>query len=356
MEEIKIIDPCSDPRWDKFVESHPFGWIVHLSGWKKVIEQTFPHIKGHHLALIDTETSEIKAGLPIYEIRSWLTGNRLVSIPFATISDVLISNSKQSSLLINEAIRLLKQLKYSHIEIRTLNSSPMVNHKQLIENHDYKHHYLDLSAGKEVIWNHFNYKSIRYEINKANKNKIKLKVAETENDLHTFYILYAMARKRLGLPSQPYLFFKALYNTFAESNNIIILLALFEDKAIAGHLLFKYNGRISVEATGINDDFRKISPNQFLFWEGIKLACSEGYKIFDFGRTSIYNTTLMDFKRRWGTTEADVYTFYSDFGKNRIGTASRETSLSYRLMRYMCNKSPGSIQPMLSRFCYRHLG
>lgn len=208
MEEIKIIDPCSDPRWDKFVENHPFGWIVHLSGWKKVIEQTFPHIKGHHLALIDTETNEIKAGLPIYEIRSWLTGKRLVSIPFATISDILTSNVEQSSLLINEAIRLLKQLKYSHIEVKTLGSSSLVHHEQLRENHDYKHHYLDLAEGKEAIWKHFNYKSIRYEINKANKNKIKLKVAETENDLRTFYMLYAITRKRLGLPSQPYLFLK----------------------------------------------------------------------------------------------------------------------------------------------------
>ena len=356
MLEIKIIDPYQDNRWDMFVENHPFGWIVHTSGWKKVLEQTFPHIKGHHLALIDTETNQIKAGLPIYEISSWLTGNRLVSIPFATIADVLTSNSQQSSLLINEAIRLLKQIKYSHIEIRTLGSSALVNNEQLRNNHDYKHHCLDITAGKEAIWNHFSYKSIRYEINKANKNKIKLKVAETENDLHTFYLLYSKTRKRLGLPSQPYLFFKILYNTFAKSNNINILLGLFEDNAIAGQLLFKYNGRISVEATGGNDDYRKISPNHFLFWEGIKLACAEGYKIYDFGRTSIHNTTLMDFKKRWGTTETDLYTYYYDHGENKIGTASRETSLSYTLMRYMCQKAPGPVQPMLSHFCYRHLG
>ena len=356
MKEIIIIDPDKDKRWDNFVENHIFGWIVHLSGWKKVIERTFSHIKGHHMALIDTETNEIKAGLPIYEIRSWLTGRRLVSVPFATVSDILISNTKQGDLLINEAIRLLKHLKYSHSEIRTLNSSSLVNNEQLRDNHDYKYHYLDLSVGKEAIWNHFNYKSIRYEINKANKNKIKLKVAENENDLHTFYILYAMTRKRLGLPSQPYLFFKTLYDTFGKSNNIIILLALFEDKAIAGHLLFKYNGRISAEATGVNDDFRKISPNHFLFWEGIKLACDDGYKIYDFGRTSIYNKPLMDFKKRWGTSEADLCTFYYTHGGNRIDTTGHETSLSHRLMRYMCSKSPSPIQPMLSRFCYRHLG
>lgn len=356
MKEIKIINPLTDTRWDTFVGNHPLGWVVHLSGWKKVIEQTFSHIKGHYLAIIDTETDEIKAGLPVYEIRSWLTGKRLVSIPFATVSDLLSSNKNQSALLINEAIKLLNQLKYSHMEIRALNSSSLVNHKQLIENHDYKHHYLDLSAGKEAIWDHLHYKAIRYEINKANKNKLKLKIAETENDLHHFYNLYSLTRKRLGLPSQPYLFFERLYDTFSGSHNITILLACLEDQAIAGHFLFKYNGRTSVEATGINDAYRKISPNHFLFWEGIKLACAEGYKIYDFGRTSIFNPSLMNFKKRWETTEADLYTFYYDRGGKRLSMASRESSLSYRLIRYMCNKSPGSIQPVLSRFCYRHLG
>lgn len=356
MDEIKIIDPLTDTRWDKFVGNHPLGWVVHLSGWKKVIEQTFSHIQGHYLALIDTETDEIKAGIPIYEIRSWLTGKRLVSIPFATVSDVLASNSHQSALLINEAIKLLNRLKYAHMEIRALNASLLVHHAQLIENHDYKHHYLDLSAGQEAIWNQLNYKAIRYEINKANKNKLKIKIADDENDLHIFYHLYSMTRKRLGLPSQPYLFFKRLYDTFSASNNIAILLAFLEDQAIAGHFLFIYNGRTSVEATGMNDDYRKISPNHFLFWEGIKLACVEGCKIYDFGRTSIFNPSLLNFKKRWDTTEVDLYTFYYDRERKRLNMTSRESSLSYKLIRYMCNKSPGFIQPVLSRFCYRHLG
>jgi hypothetical protein len=29
-----LIDPARDPRWDRFVKKHPFGWITHLSGWK----------------------------------------------------------------------------------------------------------------------------------------------------------------------------------------------------------------------------------------------------------------------------------------------------------------------------------
>ena len=65
---VQIINPITDDRWDRFVESHPFGWICHLSGWKKMLESTFPHIKGHYIALLDSN-GNIQAALPIFEVR-----------------------------------------------------------------------------------------------------------------------------------------------------------------------------------------------------------------------------------------------------------------------------------------------
>ena len=355
MEEIKIINPHQDKRWDDFVATHPCGWIVHTSGWKKVIEQTFPHIKGHHPALIDTETNEIKAGLPIYEIRSWLTGNRLVSIPFATLSDPLVSTRQQSDALLQSAIELQEHLGFSYIEIRTLGLNQLID-SSFRSNKDYKNHYLELAVGPEEIWKHIRYKSIRYLINKANKNKLALKVASGEGDFQSFYQLYAATRMRLGLPAQPYLFFKAIYDIFTPSGNVVILLALSGEKIIAGHLLFKFNGRVSVEAVGEDAGSRHLYANHFLYWEGIKSACAEGHKIFDFGRTSVYNTTLIDFKKHWGTKEAYIYTLFYDKGRKVMGANTRETSLPYSIMRFMCQKTPGALQPILSRFCYRHLG
>jgi len=73
MSTIKLIDPITDPRWDKFVESHPFGWVCHLSGWKQVLEKSFKHIQGYCFVLVD-ENDNIKAGLPVYELKSCLAG------------------------------------------------------------------------------------------------------------------------------------------------------------------------------------------------------------------------------------------------------------------------------------------
>ncbi|PKN89229.1 MAG: hypothetical protein CVU51_01265 [Deltaproteobacteria bacterium HGW-Deltaproteobacteria-1] len=356
MEEIKIIDPCTDGRWDNFVANHPFGWIVHLSGWKKVIEQTFPHMKAYYFALIDKDTNAIKAGLPIYEISSWLTGNRLVSIPFATLCDPLVSNVQQKEMLISEAIRLLDHLKFCYIEIRTLASSSLFVNKSYRVNAEYKHHYIDISRGEGAVWKNTSYKSIRYMINKAIKNNIQIKYAQNDHDLLAFYELYAETRKRLGLPAQPYIFFKGIFDQFKAAGRADILLACMNNKIIAGHLHLNFNGRLSVEAMGDDCTRRNIGASHYLYWQGIRKACAEEYKIFDFGRTSTHNPTLISFKRRWGTTEADLCTYYYDHGQKKVVAMSRETSMAYKLLSYLCQNAPKPVYPVLSRFCYRHLG
>ena len=54
------------------------------------------------------------------------------------------------------------------------------------------------------------------------------------------------------------------------------------------------------------DVYSNLNTNYFGVWEAIKLAHSEGYKIFDFGRTGINNDGLMSFKSRWGAKVVDL--------------------------------------------------
>lgn len=349
------IDPLKDPRWDRFVENHPFGWICHSSGWKRVLEQTFKHIKGHHLALVDSRNGNIKAGLPLFEVCSWLTGRRLVSIPFATLSDPLISSPIEMKTLLDAAIDLSDQIGTSRIEIRTLYAHPLISDPRLAGDHFYKHHYLKLDKKPEELRRSFHRKAVRQEINMVEKSNLRLRIAGPESDLRKFYILYVKTRKRLGLPPHPYRFFKALWDVFYPSGKIALFLAELDKDTIAGHMVFKFNQRFSAEFEGWDKRFSKMSPNHFLFWEEIKAAYSEGYKIFDFGRTSPGNIPLMDFKRHWGTHTVDLPQFFypmQSCGK----VAAKESSLAYKLIQGAVKNSPDFALSAIGKFCYRHLG
>ena len=355
MSRVDLIDPAKDERWDSFVENHPYGWIVHLSGWKRVLENSFPHMKGYYLALTDDADGRVKAALPMFHIQSWLTGKRLVSIPFATLCDPLAVQPDHVEPLISEAIRLSGRLNSKYLEIRTLHPSPLSEDGRLEESRLYKNHYLMLDRPLEGIQKSFHRQSIRHKIKRAEKSMLTLHVAGDESCLREFYRLYVETRKRLGLPPQPYVFFRSLWDVFHSGRRVRLLMAKRGETVIAGLMIFTFNGRCSTEYLGSDIACRDLSPDHFLYWQAIQMAHREGFKIFDLGRTEASNDTLMLFKSRWGTMVTDLPQYY--YPRAVVNHASHmETSYKYRLLREICRRAPEALLHRIGNFCYRHSG
>lgn len=354
-EQVERIDPVMDPRWDRFVESHPLGMVYHMSGWKRAVETNFPHIKGHYLALTDGAGDAIRAGFPLYEVRSWLTGKRLVSIPFASVCDPLISSSSDFAILFEAALSLSRSLGITRVEIRTYKSQPLVRDARLGRSGLYKLHYLPLGQGPEELWRKFHRSCVRQKIQRASSSNLTLKIVENKTDLHAFYRLYVATRKRLCLPPQPRAFLESLWDAFSPENRISVLLGLKDGKPISGLLLFKFQDRVSAEY-GVSDQaYWDLSPNHFLFWEAIQSACREGRKVFDFGRTSPWNRELIEFKERWGACSADMVEFSCPCPGPRESVI-RENTAPYRMVRGLFQYVPETIFERVGGYCYRHLG
>lgn len=342
-------------KWDEFVENHPFGWICHLSGWKQVLEKSFPHMKGYYLALFDDTNTKIKAGMPIFEVKSWLTGKKIVSVPFATLYDPLVSTNEDMKKILDSVLDWSKKIGASYVEIRTLLSPTLIQDGRLVSRQFYKHHYLLLDNDPEQLKRKFHRTCIRQRISRAIQSDLRLRTGDNESDLYRFYLLHIKTRKKVFLPPQPYNFFKNLWDTFYPSKRMTILLAEKEGKVIASQILFKFRERVSVEFAASDESYMDLSPNHFLFWEAIKSAYKEGFKIFDFGRTSPSNKGLMDFKRHWGTEVIDLPHYY--YPLNMVEKFNqKEESFAYRFIHRVCEKAPDYVLPHIGRLCYRHLG
>lgn len=350
---VVLIDPLKDPRWDRFVDNHPYGWIVHLSGWQKMLENTFPHMKGHYLAVIDAD-GKMHAALPLFFVKSWLLGRRLVSIPFATLSDPLVKTDDDMQALLKGAFDLSKRLRVSCLEIRSYQSSLLRLDDRFSCSDFYKHHYLLVDNKLEELWKSFHRTNVRQRIQRAQNSSLSLKVADTESDLIKFFNLHKTTRKKLCLPPQPYMLFKQLWDIFSPSKQITLLMAQNADQTIACLMLFKYKDRVSAEFLASDYNYRNLSPNHLLFWEAIKSAHDEGYKIFDFGRTSPLNRSLMEFKNHWGTSVINLPQFFYPGTRQGIN-ADREMSRSYRISKTMCKFAPEPFYSLIGRLCYRHL-
>lgn len=355
MPNIETIDPMQDPRWDAFVESHPYGWICHLSGWKKVLEESFTHMKGYYFVLSDNPGENIEAALPIFEVKSWLTGKRLVSMPFATLCDPLISTTDDMNELLQAVMKLSEKLKSRYIEIRTLYSSPLIQDERFGRSNFFKHHFFRLQEEPERMKKRFHRSCVRQKITRAEKNKLEKRLVTDSAGLLEFYRLQLITRKRLGLPCQPLIFFESLWRSFSPVGQVRIILAEKDNVAIAGLLIFCFKDRVSIEFAASDERFMDMCPNHFLIWETFKWAYEAGYQIVDFGRTSPNNEGLMDFKRRWGTTVIDLPQLFCPRGSERK-IAVQERSWKFKSANLICKSTPVFLQQGIDNFMYRHLG
>lgn len=353
-EDVAIIDPLRNHRWDGFVNQHPYGWITHLSSWKRVLDGNFPHMQGYYLALLDC-AGGIRAALPIYSVESWLMGRRLVSIPFATLCDPLVTDPADMEILSDAVLRLADRLGMPRIEIRTAAASHMVSRDKFSVDCVHKHHSLQLSSDPEQIRRRFHRSCVRQRIARAELCGLHLVRGKRESDLRDFYLLHRMTRRRKGLPPQPYNLVKSLWQAFASQGMAELLLCRKGNEIVAGLLLFKYKRRVSIEYSAVNAAYNDCSPVHFLFWQAIRDACQDGYQVLDFGQTSQFNKSLMDFKSHWGTEVSDLPHFLYP-NSPQPPDQSQDQTLAKKLLQYVCNKAPDTALSYLGAFCYRHLG
>ncbi len=353
MGDVSFIDPCRDERWDRFVAAHPFGWITHLSGWKKVLDQTFAHLKPCYLALVGPDR-QIAGALPLFEVKSVITGHRLVSLPFATLCDPLVSSENEMETMSAAVQQMLKETGARYIELRTHLASAVVPDQRFSGIGLYQNQYLSLDRPLDVLKASFHRSCVRQRIARAEKSGLVIRAADNEADLREFYRLHAGMRKRLGLPAPPFSFLTALWRTFFPVGQLSLLLSTLKTKVIGGIILFKFKERVSAEFLGWDERYRDMSPTHHLFWEGIKAAHAEGRKIFDFGRSSPVDASLSTFKSRWGTSLADIRHYYYPPGYS-TRSGERNGSLARRAIRTVCRTLPEPAFRLVGMFCYRHL-
>jgi len=351
------LETSDEPRWDAFVARHPNGLIYHRGCWRRVLEEAFPHIRGRFLALVDGATDEIVAGMPVYTVRSWLLGNRVVSLPFATFCDPLIDDEAQFEILWPHVQDLYRRVHARRIEVRARNTAQELA-TSLTRESTYKHHYLLLDKEPDALFRSFAKSSVCQKITRAARLGVSVVEATSSDAVNACYDILAQTRRRRSLPPMPLAFFSAMRHHLAP-DHMKVFLAFLNGRPVACHLVLtsedvwisEYSGNVDDTANGVN---------QLLYWETILSARQAGARHFSFGRTATSNEGLLDYKRRWAPVEEDLasFVFPGETGPPSASTDSirRESSLPYRLLKSMVARAPMPACEIIGRFCYRHLG
>jgi CelD/BcsL family acetyltransferase involved in cellulose biosynthesis len=320
----------------------PAATAFHSPAWGQLLAECYGY---HPMALaIQGEDGEIKSGIPIMEVRSWLTGRRWIALPFTDRCDALTRGSDWTERLCRFLCDLRNEHDVPHIEVRSLMSSKCSMHTEA----RHVQHLLDLDRDPEKILGRFHATRTRGKIAKAEREGVKVKWAVTAQDMDRFYDLHLRTRHRLGVPVQPHRLFRLLWQRIVDKGLGFVLLAYACDRPVAGGVFLAFNGTVTFKYAASDKSFWHLYPNNLLIWTAIRWACENGYHLFDMGRTAVGNAGLRSFKRGWGTTESSLT--YSVLSENPPSHSSdrlmRVTgALLQRLPRCMCRLTGELLYP-----------
>ena len=344
---LKVVDPETDKRWDDFVCAQPKGSVYHHSAWIKVLESTYGY-RRFCVALQNDATDKFEGLVPLLLVKSRLTGQRLVALPFTTHCDLLIPEHELQS-VINLASEHHPAIDY--VEFKFLQSLDGVS-DSLVKQTGYVTHTLSLNGGPEQLFRSFHATSVRQRIKRAEKCRLTLRMAEDEKDVEKFYELETAVRKKHGLPPPPYAFFANLWLILKPKNLLAVPLIEHKGRVIAAATVLKFKDTVYFEYSASDQDSLKLCPNQKLIWEAIKMACREGFRHFDFGRSSAGHRSLIDFKERWGAKRRQLLYYYWPKAK-KIDT---ENGLGRRALCFVNRLLPCGLLKLEGELLHRHLG
>jgi hypothetical protein len=350
MPKLAYLNAVQNEAWDGFVVKHKHGQCYHTTSWGELVEKSFKHITFLKLALLANDGREIEAGIPVYLVKSWLLGNRLVSVPFGTLCDPLIENEIQLNILIDELHTLKNKYNCKRLELKLFKDKQIENSSKFSVNTTHKHQYLYLDDTFDKIESKFK-RTVRQAIKKAKESNLTVIKSDKVDDLKQFYRLYLITRKRNNVPAQPFRYFKNLLFDLGEHSKTLYVKK--ENEIIGSGIVLSFKNRVSLEFLASDTNYLSMRPNHLLAFEAIKQAKEEGYHTFDFGRTLPDDTGLLRFKKYWGTKIIDLkQAVDADSDSNTYD----KDKINFKLVSYICGIAPMPIYKLLNLFFYKHLG
>jgi CelD/BcsL family acetyltransferase involved in cellulose biosynthesis len=333
-----------DPRWLEFVQLHPRALIFHHPSWINLIAESYGFQK-FVLAAIG-EKGQLQGGLPVSEINSWLTGRRMVSLPFTDYCPPLVSEENVISALTEYLIAYSRDTKATSCEVRW----ELPENQGITQLNAFTLHHLGLSTDYGLILQNMK-KGHRYNIRQAEKSGLQIRRITTLAEMQEFYRLQLITRRRLGVPAQPRKFFDRLWDNILAKGLGFVSLVYYQSQPVAGAVFFIYQKTITYKYSASDDRYWDLYPNNLLLWDAIKWACQNGYLTFDFGNSPVDNKGLRNFKQGWGTVEQPL--IYSYIGKK---IPARQTGTLNRAMTAVIKHSPVVVCRLAGQLLYGHFG
>jgi hypothetical protein len=346
--QVYKIDPLHDPRWAGFVHNSPQASVFHTRQWLEAIHQTY----GYRLVAFTTSlpTESLGNGLVFCRIRSWLTGSRMVSLPFSDHCEPLVDSGDEFDFLLHCLQAEMEHRDWKYLEVRPVNGQferkgKLAGFRQA---NTYYLHRVDLRPSLEKIFKSLHKDSAQRRIRRSERAGIDYQCGRSEELLKDFYKLLVLTRRRHHLPPQPYVWFRNLLKCMGEA--LDIRLAYKDALPIAALLTLRFRNTTYYKYGCSNAKFHNLGAMPALLWRTIQEAKAAGSDELELGRSECENKGLITFKDHWAQEHAPlVYWRYPS-----SSPLSLMEGWKLRMVKRAFACMPNRVLTMTGRLIYRH--
>ena len=294
------VDPLRDKRWSGLLERHPRASIFHTSGWLTALQRTY----GYEPVVYTTcpPAAELQDGWVFCRVHSWLTGRRIVSLPFVDHCEPLVDSAETLQALAQALQSDGLQSRWKYIEARPWSALPAIPGFETAQ--EYWLHRLDLRPGLESLFRNLHDTSVRRKIRRAEREGLLYEEGRADSLLDKFYQLLQLTRRRHQVPPQPRAWFENLISCLGE--RLKIRVASRGSTPIAAILTLQFQNTVVYKYGASDARFHSLGGMHLLLWTAIRDATLAGVLDFDLGRSDLDNAGLIVFKNRWGAVASKL--------------------------------------------------
>jgi lipid II:glycine glycyltransferase (peptidoglycan interpeptide bridge formation enzyme) len=345
-ENILTIDPLADSRWENLVKNHPRASVFHTTAWLRVLRDTYGYKPtAYGLA---SPTGELRSAILLCEIKSWITGKRLVSLPFSDHCEPLVDTADEFQKLIGPASLQLQKGQWRYLELRPLSKEFSEGVPHQFQRHMI--HMLDLTPPIETLYKNLHVDSIRRKIQKADKLGFKVEAGSSELLLREFYGLHILTRRRQSLPPHPLKWFRNILKLL--DKNATIRVARKDHTPVSAVLTLEKDSKLVYKYGCSDAKFHSQGAMPFVFWNMISDAKSRGIQELDFGRSELDNAGLIAFKDKWGAARHELVYTRDPLTQGKFSSEKAQAGAA----KFVFSRCPDWMLIAAGNFLYPHVG
>jgi len=366
--ELHVIetDPQSDPRWETFVLAHPEASIYHHPAWLRALELEYGQ-KTLNLACEDSN-SDLQAILPLlytrglpFNLGGSIGGRRLSSLPRTPLGGPLAKNHEAMVTIVRAAVAWVRQGCGIQLQIKTQGPELEGLVDGLVRTPWRNSYLLELpdDPGQLRFGNNTTRHRIKWAVSKAIKLGLKVRVAESEEELSLWWQLYLDVMRRNAVPARPYRLFQSLWRLLRPKGLMQLLLAERVEagtrRILAGSIFLMYHGTMSYAFTGCKKEDLGYHPNDLIQWHAIHDACRNGFRQYDFGEVPDEHQQLASFKGKWGAEPTPLYRYYCPEPRTVPSAGILSTGSVQRFRADVWKRLPLGVTALFGDWIYRYL-